>query len=124
MGPGLVVHPVEASLNSQRSQKAVLAPVPVACRQVDRPPLVVEAVPSVVGLLVPSLGHANTNAWPLVHHRDGQSVKLLLAALGKNEVRFWSRKLWPLLRKRVLTKSGRGKTAPSLLLFKERAVNG
>ena len=36
MGPGLVVHPVEASLNSQRSQKAVLAPVPVDCRQVDR----------------------------------------------------------------------------------------
>ena len=82
MGSRLIVDPVEAGFHGHGGKEAVLGSVPVAGRQVDGPALVVEAVACMVRLLVPRLSHPNPHPWPLVHHRDGQCVELLLAALG------------------------------------------
>ena len=46
-----------------------------------------KAVPGMVVLLVPTLGHPESHTRPLVHHGDGQSVQLLLAPLKENIVR-------------------------------------
>ena len=83
VGSRLIVDPVEAGLHGQRGKQAVLGPVSVAGGEINSPALVMEAVARMVRLLVPSLCHPNLHPWPLVHHRDGQRVELLLAALGE-----------------------------------------
>ena len=123
MGSRFIVDPVEAGFHGHGGKEAVLRSVSIAGCDIDCPPLVVEAVPCMVRLLVPCLSHTNTHPGPLVHHRDGQCVELLLAALGGNEVRFLVTQArgeetcldqkWPLK-----------KPPPPSLLFKEGAVNG
>ena len=81
MGPGLVVHPVKAGLDREAGQQPVFPPVPVAGGHVHGAALVVEALPGVVILLVPGLGHPEPHARPLIHHRDGQRVELLFTSL-------------------------------------------
>ena len=81
MGPALVINPVKPGLHGQAGQQAVLAPVPVRGGEVHCPALVVEALPGVVILLVPGLGHPHPHSRPLVHHGDGQRVELLLTPL-------------------------------------------
>ena len=81
MGPALVINPVKPGLHGQAGQQAVLAPVPVRGGEVHCPALVVEALPGVVILLVPGLGHPHPHSRPLVHHGDGQRVELLFTPL-------------------------------------------
>ena len=86
VGARLVVDPVEAGLDGEAGEKAVLGPVPVRGGEVDGSSLVVEAVPRVVVLLVPRLCHAQAHARPLVHYGDGEGVQLLLAALQQQHI--------------------------------------
>ena len=81
MGPALVVDPVKPGLHCQAGQQAVLAAVSVRGGEVHCPALVVEALPGVVVLLVPGLGHPDPHTRPLVHHGDGQRVELLFTPL-------------------------------------------
>ena len=81
MGPALVVDPVKPGLHRQAGQQAVLAAVSVRGGEVHCPALVVEALPGVVVLLVPGLGHPHPHTRPLVHHGDGQRVELLFTPL-------------------------------------------
>ena len=81
MRPRLIVDPVEAGLHGEAGQQTVLGPVAVRGGKVHRAALVVEAVAGVVVLLVPGLRHTEPHTRPLVHHGDGQSIELLLAAL-------------------------------------------
>lgn len=64
--------------------KMCLCP-PVRGGDVDGPPLVVERVLRMVAVLVPALGDPELHAGPHVHHRDGQGVQLVLAALSTKE---------------------------------------
>lgn len=79
--PGLVVDPVETSLDREPRQHSVLGAVAVARCHVDGTSLVVQRVRRVLALLVPALGHPQLHPRPLVHHRDRQGVELLLASL-------------------------------------------
>ena len=81
MGPALVIHPVKPGLHGEAGQQAVLAAVSVRGRQIHRSAFVVETLPGVVILLVPGLGDSHPHSGPLVHHRDGQRVKLLFTPL-------------------------------------------
>ena len=81
MGPALVVNPVKPGLHGQAGQQTVLAAVSVRGGEVHCPALVVEALPGVVVLLVPGLGHPDPHTRPLVHHGDGQRVELLFTPL-------------------------------------------
>lgn len=81
VGATLVVDPVEAGLDSEPGQHAVLAAVSVAGGDVHGAALVVQRVASVVTLLVPALRHAQQRARPLVHHGDRKRIQLLLAPL-------------------------------------------
>lgn len=86
VGLGLVVDPVEAGLNCQSSQHGVLVAVAVRGRDVDRPSLIVERLLRMVAVLVPALCDPEAHPRPQVHHRDGQRVQLVLAALpGKGK---------------------------------------
>lgn len=78
---GFVVDPVEASLDGQASQHAVLAAVPIRGGDVHRAALVVQRLLGVVAVLVPALRDTQLDARPLVHDGDGQRVQLVLAAL-------------------------------------------
>ena len=85
MRPGLVVNPVEAGLDRKAGQEPVLAPVPVTGGHVHGAALVVEALPGVMILLVPGLGHPQPHARPLIHHGDGERVELLFTSLQQQE---------------------------------------
>lgn len=77
----LVVDPVKSCLDGQPGQHAVLAAIPVAGGDVHRTSFVVQGVRGMVTFLVPALRHPQPYSWPLVHHRDRQSVQLLFATL-------------------------------------------
>lgn len=81
VGAALVEDPVEAGLDGEAGQHAVLAAVAVAGRQVHGPALVVQRVVHVRVLLVPALDHPQPHPRPLVHHADRQRVQLLFATL-------------------------------------------
>lgn len=81
VSPRFVVDPVESSLDGQTCQHAVFGTVAIRCRNVDAPSFVVQRVGSVQAFLVPAFRHAQFHARPLVHHRNGQRVQLLFAAL-------------------------------------------
>ena len=84
VGLGLVVDPVEPGLHGQARQHGVLVPVPVRRGDVHRPALVVQRLLRVVAVLVPALGDPQPDPGPQVHHRDGQRVQLVFAALQEN----------------------------------------
>lgn len=81
VGSTLVIDPVEARLDGEPGQHAVLAAVSVTGGDVHSAAFVVQRVAGVVTLLVPALRHAQQRARPLVHHGDRQRVQLLLAPL-------------------------------------------
>lgn len=81
---GLVVDPVEASLDGQSREHSVLGTIAIARRHVHRSALVVQRVRRVFALLVPALGNPELHPRPLIHHGDRQSVEFLFAPLKNN----------------------------------------
>lgn len=78
----LVVDPVEAGLDGQAGQHAVLAAVPVRGGDVHGAALIVQGLLGVVAVLVPAFCYPQLHPGPLIHHRDSQGVQLVLAALA------------------------------------------
>lgn len=81
VGLGLIIHPVEAGLHCQPRQQSVLIAVAVRRGDVHGAAFVVQRLLRMVPVFVPALGHPQLHAGPLVHHRDGQGVQAVLAAL-------------------------------------------
>lgn len=77
MRPGLVVDPIEAGLNGQTGQQAVLGAVLVAGCYIHRPALVVERVWRVAPVLVPALNDSQPDIGPLIHHTNCKHAELL-----------------------------------------------
>lgn len=73
--------PVETSLHRQPGQHAVLGLVAIRGGNGHSPTLVVQRLLAVLVILVPGLGDQEPDSGPLIHHRVGQDVELLLAAL-------------------------------------------
>lgn len=81
MGPGLVIDPIETSLDRESRQHPVLGAIPIARRYIDSSSLVVQGLGRVAAVFIPALCHSQLHSRPLVHHRDRQCVELLLAPL-------------------------------------------
>lgn len=81
MGSGLVIDPIETSLDRESRQHPVLGAISITCRHIDSSSLVVQRIRRVFALFIPALCHSQLHSRPLVHHRDRQSVELLLAPL-------------------------------------------
>jgi len=87
VAPADVGDPVESGLDGQAGQHAVLGLVAIGGGDGYRAALVVKRLLAMLIVLVPALGDQQADAGPLVHHRVGQHVQLLLAALKRAEGR-------------------------------------
>ena len=94
MSAGLVVDPVESGLDGEPREHPVLGAVPVGRGEVHAAALVVQRVGGVEPLLVPALRDAQLDARPLVHHRNGERVELLLAPLRTKKKQKINQKLF------------------------------
>lgn len=68
VGSGLVIDPIETSLDRESRQHPVLGAIPIARCYIDSSSLVVQGIDRMFALFIPAFCHSQLYPRPLIHH--------------------------------------------------------